>query len=31
MWEFMGQDKDKIISYASPIYYDDIGGTMKHE
>jgi len=31
MWEFMGQDKDKIMSYASPIYYDDIGGTMKHE
>jgi len=31
MWEFMGQNKDKIVNYASPIYYDDIGNTMKHE
>lgn len=31
MWEFMGKDKEKITSYANPIYYDDIGNTMKHE
>jgi len=31
MWEFMGQDKRKIVNYCSPIYYADIGGTMVHE
>lgn len=31
MWEYMGQNTSKIRNYASPIYYDDIGNTMKHE
>jgi len=30
MWEFMGQDKSKIVNYASPIYYEDVGATMIH-
>ena len=31
MWEFMGQDRDKIVQYSNPIYYEHIGGTMAHE
>jgi hypothetical protein len=31
MWEFMGQDRDKIVNYCSPIYNADVGGTMVHE
>ena len=31
MWEFMGQDKDKIVQYSNPIYYEHIGSTMAHE
>lgn len=31
MWEFMGQDKDKIVGYSRPIYTEHIGSTMAHE